>query len=123
MLVKALIADDDMDILQLMDDVLEINFRNLKTERALSQESFWAKISAEGAFWHLLFLSVEYIREEPRFLERLAETNRQLSGKTILMGRESDQETLAEDAKRLPFLAKPFSLDRFEELIKSVHAA
>jgi DNA-binding NtrC family response regulator len=124
MLVKALIADDDMDVLQLLDDVLEINFRNLKTERALSKESFWAKVSAEGAFWHLLFLSAEYIKDEPQsFLERLAAANPGLSGKTILTGNESARTALGEIAGRLPFLSKPFSLDQFEELVKSVYNA
>jgi len=125
MKVKVLIADDDMDVHQLMSDVLEINFRDVQVERALTPQSFWAKAAVpEGEKpWQIVFLCVDYIKEEPdNFLGRLNEANPDAQAKLIITGYAQDFESCAEDIRQLPFLAKPFSLDTFEAMVKSVHS-
>ena len=122
MVVKILIADDDMDVHQLMCDVLAINFKKVNIERALNISSFWEKYSADDAAWDLVFLRVKYILEEPEgFMERLTKANPDTLNKVILMGYEYNYKMCNDDVKALPFLAKPFSLDRFAELAKSVY--
>ena len=121
--IKILIADDDMEVHQLMADILEINFRDVKVERALTLQSFWAKAAAPAGEnpWHIVFLCVDYIKEEPdRFLERLNETNPDVQPKVVITGFAQDFESCAEDIRQLPFLAKPFSLDAFEDMVKRV---
>ena len=123
MQIKVLIADDDMDAQRLMDDVVEINFRDVVIERALSLQSFWKKVSDAGADapYNFIFLNVEYIKEEPDgFLERLKAANPNTTAKLILMGSAADAEACGEDIKQLPHLDKPFSLDEFEEVVKAV---
>jgi len=122
MKIKVLIADDDMDVQHLMDDVVEINFRDAAVERALSLQSFWKKVSdADAPPYNFIFLNVEYIKEEPDgFLERLKTANPNAPDKLILMGNAADVEACGEEIKKLPLLDKPFSLDKFEEVVKAV---
>ena len=125
MQIKVLIADDDMNVQRLMDNVVEINFRDVAIERALSPQSFWKKVSdadADAPPYNFIFLNVEYIKEEPEgFLERLKTANPNAPDKLILMGSAADVEACGEDIKKLPLLDKPFSLDKFEEVVKAVH--
>jgi DNA-binding NtrC family response regulator len=121
MKVKALIANDDMDVHQLMNDILEINFKDVKIDRALSPQSFWTKVSAEDPPYNLIFLTVEYIKEEPAgFMERLEAASPGAPGKVVLMGEKQDLEGCGEDVAQRPLLSKPFSLDQFEAIAKSV---
>jgi len=119
--VKVLIADDDMDVQHLMYDILEINFRDVVIDRALSLQSFWKKVSVADNKYRFIFLTTEYIKEEPEgFLDRLTAANPDVLSSLILMGSAADVEAYGEEAGRLPFLEKPFSLDRFEEAVKAV---
>lgn len=119
---KILIADDDMDGQQLLLDLLEINFRDVRVERALSPQSFWEKIAANESdeSWYMILVSMEYIKEDPTFIDRLKDTSLDALGKTIIMGLQDELETLNEDIKNLPYLSKPFSLDEFEAIVKDV---
>jgi two-component SAPR family response regulator len=123
MKVNVLVADDDMVAMQLMYDVLDIVFRDVKIERAMTSQSFWAKFPAadDENPWQLIFLAVDYIKEAPSdFLERFREANQAALGKVIVTGSQAVFDECAEEIKRLPFLAKPFSLDGFEEIVKAV---
>jgi DNA-binding NtrC family response regulator len=122
MQTKVLIASEDMEVHQLMCDVLEMNFRRVKIERALSFQSFWAKLPAgEDDPWHLIFLCLDYVAEEPEtFLKRVREANPEALEKIILTGYASEFDGYADEIRQLPFLPKPFSLDMFEEMAKAV---
>ena len=123
MTTKALIADDDMDAHRLLYDLIEINFRSVIIERALSAQSFWAKIALGEANEpkDLIFVSSEYIKEDPHgFINRLKETNADAVNKIIVTGSEQDFKDCGEAVNGIPFLAKPFSLDEFVETVKNV---
>jgi len=121
MKITVLIADDDMDVQHLMYDLVEINFRDVVIERALSLQSFWKKVSVEDNPYRFIFLTTEYIKEEPDdFLGRLRAANSDAPDSVILMGSAADIEACGEDIKQLPLLKKPFSLDDFEEAVKTV---
>jgi DNA-binding NtrC family response regulator len=122
---NVLVADDNMGTHRLMRDVIEINLKAVRVERAVSLQSFWAKLPAPPEQpWHLVFLSADYVNEEPEgFMDRVRAANPDVDGKIVLMGTAADIESCGEDVKKLPFLVKPFSLDRFEELIKQVRGS
>jgi len=119
---NVLVADDYMSNQRLLRDVLEINFKAVKVERAVSLQSFWTKLPAPPEQpWHLVFLSADYVKEEPDgFMDRMKTVNPDAVGKTVIVGTAADMESCGEAVKPAPFLVKPFSLDRFEELIKQV---
>ena len=122
MKTNVLVADNDMDVHQLVCDVLEICLRNVKVERAMSPQGFWDKLpAAPEQPWHLVFLSAEYIKEEPAgFIDRLVAVNPNIIGKVVILGTEADAESCGEGLMAAPLLVKPLSLDRFEELVKQV---
>jgi response regulator RpfG family c-di-GMP phosphodiesterase len=129
MKTNVLVADDDMDVQQLMCDVLEISLRNVKVERALSLPVFWSKLPAPPDMpWHLVVLSAEYIKEDPAgFMERFTAANPDAAGRFVIVGTaaeaadmESYAESAGESVKSVPFLIKPFSLEGFEELVKQI---
>jgi len=118
---NVLIADDDMDSHQLMDDILEIVLKNVKIDRTLNLAGFWGKISDVQNGYGLVLLSPGLIREEQEtFLDKLNSSNPELMQKIVLIGKEQDFENCAMDIKLLPFLSKPFSLDHFEAIIKAM---
>jgi len=118
---NVLIADDDMDSHQLMDDILEIIFKNVKIDRTLNLQGFWAKISDAQNKYDLVLLSPGLIKDEQEaFLDKLGSANPELMHKIVLTGKEQDFENYAMDIKLLPFLAKPFSLDHFESIVKAM---
>jgi len=122
MKTNVLIADDDMDVHQLVCDVLEICLKKVRVERAMSLPGFWAKLPAASEQpWHLVFLSAEYIKEESAgFIDRLAAVNPNVIGKVVVLGTAADAESCGEGLMAAPLLVKPFSLDRFEELVKQI---
>jgi DNA-binding NtrC family response regulator len=129
MKTNILVADDDMDVQQLMCDALEISLRKVRIERAMSLSGFWAKLpAAPDKPWQLVVLSAEYIKEEPAgFMERFMAANPEAAGRVVIVGTAADAavlesyaETAGEGVKAAPFLVKPFSLDGFEELVKQV---
>lgn len=118
MKIKVLVANENMDVHQLMRDIIEINFRDVEITRALSAESFWEKIKEPR---HLVLIGADFIKEDSEaFIDRLKAANPDALGNVIIIGNKEDRDTLDEDAKQLPFLAKPFSLDDFEEIVKFV---
>jgi len=121
MQIKVLIAEDDMDVQHLMYDLVEINFRDVVIERALSLQSFWKKVSVADSNYRFIFLTTEYIKEEPDdFWGRLRAASPDAPDKVILMGGKADIEACGEEIAQLPLLEKPFSLDKFEEAVKAV---
>jgi hypothetical protein len=115
-----LVADDDMGVHKLMCDVLEISLKDVKIERAMSPQCFWAKLPAPPERpWQLVFISSDYIREEPDgFVDRVREANPDVVGKVVVVGNPGD--ALGENAQLMQSIAMPFSLDRFDELVKSL---
>jgi len=123
MKTNVLIADDDMDSHQLMDDILEIVFKNVKIDRTLNLQNFWTKISDGQSRYDLVLLSPGLIKEEQEtFLDKLNLANPELMHKIVLIGKDQDFENCAMDIKLLPFLSKPFSLDHFEEIVKAMRS-
>lgn len=121
MKTNVLVADDDMAVHKLLCDVLEISLKGVRIERAMSLQSFWAKLPAppEQQPWQLVFLSADYIREEPDgFIDRVAAVSPDVVGRVIAVGAATDTETSGGDLGGLPFLVRPFSLDNFDALVK-----
>lgn len=123
-MIKVLIADDDLDFHELMDDVLEINFRDVKIDRALSIENFWNRIKECGDQYDLvLFNSSLQQDSEECVLNSIKKLDPALLGKLVLVGDKQDDIQYSPDLLDLPYLQKPFSLDHFGEVVKKACAA
>jgi DNA-binding NarL/FixJ family response regulator len=120
-MIHVLIADDDMDSHELIDDLIEINFREVEIEHALTKESFIKKIgSASQPFDLILFnLDLDGSGEEGN-IDLLKNRHPDLLDRTIFMvsGDRPVPETLGD----VKVLSRPFSLDHFGEVVQKVCA-
>jgi DNA-binding NtrC family response regulator len=126
MAINVLVAEEDMDVHELVADILEINFKNVKIDRALDYDSFLKKVNGPEEPYHLIIMNesiggevstkdvVEKIRAaQSNFTERLV----------LLSGAEDEcRSSLDESLRQIPFIKKPFSLDGFGEIVKKVCA-
>ncbi|MFP4013544.1 MAG: hypothetical protein ACLFVQ_05625 [Chitinispirillaceae bacterium] len=123
-MIKVLIADEDLDFHELMDDVLEINFRDVKIDRALSIENFWNRIKESGDQYDLILFNFSLQQESKEcVLNTIKKLDPMLMGKLVLVGNKPDDLPCNPELMDLPFLKKPFSLDHFGEVVKKTCAA
>ncbi|MFP4164035.1 MAG: hypothetical protein ACLFQB_10785 [Chitinispirillaceae bacterium] len=122
-MIKVLIADEDLDFHELMDDVLEINFRDVKIDRALSYENFWNRIKEVGNQYDLILFNEKLQQNSNEcVLGTIRRFDPVLLGKLVLVGDKQDVAPCESEKADLPFLRKPFSLDHFGELVKKACA-
>jgi len=122
MKTNVLIADDYMGTHRLLRDVIEICIKRVKVESAVSQQNFWDKLPASPEHpWHLIFISADYLNDEPEcFIDRIKTVNPDVVGKYVIIGTAEEAESCGDAVKDIPFLVKPFSLDKLEDLIKQI---
>lgn len=116
-MIRVLVADNDLDSHELIDDILQINFRDPKIERVHTPDSFAEKVSSAVPPYNLILYSVQMdIESGQKILAQLLKQNPDLSKRMVLMG--EDKDSLPPDAKSVPNIPKPISLDYFGEVVK-----
>jgi DNA-binding NtrC family response regulator len=115
---KILVADEDLDVHELLHDILHINFRRLCIDRALNSESFVRKIGE--ATYDLILLNTGMKNSDGQDMVAVIRgTNPELMDRIILVA-DAPQETQSPCGNKLPSISKPFSLDDFGQIIKEV---
>ncbi len=120
-MTRVLIADDNLDCQELIDDILEINFKDVQIDRALSLKSFQTK-AGEGIPYDLILFNTSFIDDQFSALAFLKELNNR-SSRVVLIGDKNDSTIFNPAVQEFPLLTKPFSLDDFGEIIKKTCAA
>jgi PleD family two-component response regulator len=115
-MVNVLVADDDFDSYRLVNDILEINFRDVQIERALNRQSLFSKLQQFDKQYDLILLNPD-LEESDRFeiIEKIRQINEDLIDRIVLIGSDFSAESLPEE---MYFITKPFSLDCFGEVVK-----
>jgi PleD family two-component response regulator len=115
-MVNVLVADDDFDSSKLVNDILEINFRDVQIERALSRQSFFSKLQQLDKQYDLILLNPD-LENGDRFeiIEKIRQINEDLIDRIVLIGSDISTESLPEE---MYYITKPFSLDCFGEVVK-----
>ena len=122
-MIKALIADSDLDSHELVDDILQINFRYVKIDRALNATSFLNKIKDAQPPYNLILFNPEIdINGELKLLDQIRALNPQMLNHIILLNADIDQFRESESGIMFA-IKKPFSLDYFSEVIKKACAS
>jgi DNA-binding NtrC family response regulator len=122
--VNVLIADDDLDVHELIHDILEINFKNVKIDRALTAESFLEKVTNAAPPFDLYIIDMHLNEgEEKDILSMVREQFPQMLTKIIIIAGSPEEVTGNESVKDIPYLVKPFSLDYFGDIVKKVYSA
>ena len=118
---NVLVADCDLDSHELVDDIIEIHFKNVKIDRALCYESFLNKIQASGQQYDLILLNPDTGSENGNdIVDLIQKSFPELMERIILIA--DPQLESSPVARSLPVIYKPFSLDNFSEKIKQVCA-
>jgi DNA-binding NtrC family response regulator len=115
-MVTVLIADDDFDSYKLVNDILEINFRDVQIERALNLTSFFSKLQQTQKQYDLILLNPDFEDEScDDIFEKIREIDPDLMDRVVLIGSDSSIGPLSET---MYSISKPFSLDCFGEVVK-----
>jgi DNA-binding NtrC family response regulator len=119
-MVRVLIADDDLDSHELIDDLIEINFRDVEIERALTKESFLIKIGTAKSPYNLILfnLDIEKAGNGREVVEHLEANHPELLKRMVFIS--SDVHASESINADYLVLTKPFSLDRFGEVVQKV---
>lgn len=120
MVKRVLVVDDDLDAHQLVRDILQINFKHVKVETALSSMAFLKKIEEAENSYDLILFNIRLKHENGKdILSSLQHRHPDLFDRIVLMA-DSPAERNHPLAKVRPCISKPFSLDHFGEVIKKV---
>jgi len=125
-MVRVLIADDDLDSHELLDDLIEINFRDVEIDRALTTESFLQKTGAADASYDLVLFNMHPGKsgsdsEAMELVSHLEKNRPQLLERTVfILPKDADPRALG-IADRFPVLLRPFSLDEFSDVVQKAN--
>jgi|WetSurMetagenome_2_1015567.scaffolds.fasta_scaffold375800_1 DNA-binding NtrC family response regulator len=120
MLKKVLVVDEDLDVHELLHDILEINFKQVKIERALSYASFLKKIEDAKTPYDLILLNTRLKNENGKDVVASLRTKYPAILDRIILIADSPVEQTPPLATEIPSISRPFSLDHFGEIIKKV---
>lgn len=116
-MIRVLIADNNPESHELIDDLIEINFRDVEIDRALTGKAFFDKINAEAPQWNLILFNLELDEEEGESILTavVRDHSRLLERMVVLTAPEVDVSFIPEVAS---VLRTPFSLDEFGEVVR-----
>jgi len=120
-MVRVLIADNDLDSHELVDDLIEMIFRDVKIDRALTRESLLSRISAAGNEYNLVIFN--YSMHNPdvaEILENIASISPALENRIVCITSEATRGAIPD---RVPVLLRPFSLDEFSDVVKKISSS
>ncbi len=120
MTVKVLVADDDLDVHELVNDILLITFKDVIIERVLSAEAFRAKLMSQADFNLLLIASGLTDASEKTILSIVLDEFPALVSQVAVIEEAAASARFDNDGSPLPLIRKPFSLDEFSEVIKKI---
>lgn len=121
-LVKALIAEEDLNLHQIVHDILGICFKNVRIDRALNYDSLYQHLREHGAEYDIIIYDVDFDdRADRDALPAIrAEFAHLLPSFVLVAPRKVDIDTWPH-AQGLPYVAHPFSLDEFSLVVTSVY--
>ena len=115
--IRVLVADDDLDVHELIDDVLHINFRDVAIDRVMDPNSVRAKIRSMKVPYDIILLGDDGMKG---FIEIVNEECPALMKKTVMICPEGSDHI--DKWSDIPRIDKPFSLDDFGEVLGKICA-
>jgi hypothetical protein len=115
--IRVLVADDDLDVHELVDDILHINFKDVAIDRVMDLNGVRAKIRSMKIPYDIILLGDNGIKG---FIEIVNEECPALMKKTVLICPEGSPPV--DKWSDIPRIVKPFSLDDFGEVLGKICA-
>jgi response regulator of citrate/malate metabolism len=121
MAVRVLVADNDSDMHELVNDILHINFKDVVVERVQDWKGFCAKIRTGPDAYDLILLDGYQTDTDGReLIDALQEEFPEMLRKVIMICGAASDCRIRQDRVPVPCLVKPFSLDDFGEIVKRI---
>jgi len=124
MSIRVLVVEDDLNVHKVIDDILEVVYRDLKIDKALTTESLLGKIKQNDTTYDLVLFDIHF--EEPAgrdLLLKLRTERPDLNQKIVILNGSYEGISTDQDLKGLPVILRPFSIDKFSETITNICAA
>jgi DNA-binding NtrC family response regulator len=119
--VKVLVADDDLDVHELVNDILCITFKDVTVDRVLDADSFRARLRTSKKHYDLLLVSSDIADASGKdILSIILDEFPALVKKTVLIEETAAAARFDHSGAPLPLIKKPFSLDEFSGVIKKI---
>jgi hypothetical protein len=115
--IRVLVADDDLDVHELVDDILHINFKDVAIDRVMDLNGVRAKIRSMKIPYDIILLGDDGMKG---FVEIINEECPALIKKTVIICPEGSP--LVDKWSDIPRIVKPFSLDDFGEVLGKICA-
>lgn len=120
-MARVLIADNDLDSHELVDDLIEMIFRDPKIDRALSRESLLSRLSASGVEYDLVIFNYSmHTQDVSDILEHITSINPVFEKKIVFI---TSGPTRGDIPEKFPVLVRPFSLDEFSDVVKKISSS
>jgi hypothetical protein len=117
MTVHVLVGDEDLDVHELVDDILHINFKDVAIDRAMDQNGIRTKIRSMQVPYDIILLGDNGMKG---FVEIVQEECPALMKKTVMICPEGSNHL--DKWSDIPHIHKPFSLDDFGEMLGKICA-
>lgn len=117
MIVRVLVAADDLDVHKLVDDILHINFKDVVIDRAMDTNSIRSKIRSMQKPYDIILLGDDGAKG---YIEILHEECPALMKKAVMICPEGSNQI--EKWGDILHINRPFSLDAFGEILGKICA-
>lgn len=119
--VKALVADEHLDVHKLVSDILLISLKDVTIDRALDAQTVRAKLGSENPGYNLVLVGSGLADGSGKsVISALWEEFPQYRGAVAILQDAPGQVPEMPAIKKIPVLKKPFSLDEFSNCIKKI---
>jgi hypothetical protein len=121
MAVKVLVADDDLDVHELVNDILCISIKDVVVDRVLDADSLRAKILSEKQRYDLVLVASDLTDATGKDgISIVLDEFPGLTKKTAVIEESGASSRLDRSGAPLPLIKKPFSLDEFSGVIRKI---
>lgn len=119
--VRVLVADDNLDVQELVNDILIINFKDVSVERVLDANGLREKLGAAKRPYDLIIVASGLADPQGKSAPAIIrEEFRAVSGKTVILEDAPGQVKRGPGTAGIPVLTKPFSLDEFGDCVRKI---
>jgi DNA-binding response OmpR family regulator len=121
MAARVLVADNDLDVHELVNDILCITFKDVEVDRVLDGDLFRAKLfSSKNKYDLLLVASGVTDASGKDIVSIVVDEFPALVKKTAVIEETAATTRLDRSGAAIPLIRKPFSLDEFSSVIKKI---
>jgi DNA-binding response OmpR family regulator len=119
--VRVIVADENLDVQELVNDILLINFKDVSVERVLEAQGLRDKLDKSKRPYDLIIAASGLADPQGKSaLAIIREEFQAYTGKTVILEDTSGQVTRGPLAAGIPILTKPFSLDEFGDCVRKI---